>query len=158
MNKSLSRLLIVLFLTAFLSSACAVNGGYWVPPHATVTCPAIKLAALETSIPVIDLPVTVQEDVAPTSQPPEPLATDPAGDPPPVSTAPSSEVNDTPILYYAQAADTLPVVAVRFGVEPSEISSPEPIPERDFINPGQLLIIPRRLAEYNRLNPPDPGQ
>ena len=83
MNKSLSRLLIVLFLAACLSSACAVNGGYWVPPHATVTRPAIKLAALETSIPVIDLPVTVQETVAPTLEPPEPAATEPAGDLPP---------------------------------------------------------------------------
>jgi murein DD-endopeptidase MepM/ murein hydrolase activator NlpD len=152
MNKSLSRLLIVLFLAACLSSACAVNGGYWVPPHATVTRPAIKLAALETSIPVIDLPVTVQETVAPTLEPPEPVATEPAGDPPPVATASSDQVNDTPILYYSQAADTLPVVAVRFGVKPAEISSPQPIPERDFINPGQLLIIPRRLANTTASN------
>ena len=55
-------------------------------------------------------------------------------------------VNTAPILYYAQAADTLPVVAVRFGVKPAEITSPEPIPETTFINPGQLLIIPRRLS------------
>ena len=55
-------------------------------------------------------------------------------------------VNTAPILYYAQAADTLRVVAVRFGVKPEEITSPEPIPETSFINPGQLLIIPRRLS------------
>lgn len=54
-------------------------------------------------------------------------------------------VEDSPILYYAQAADTLKVVAVRFGVQPGEITSPDPIPETAFINPGQLLIIPRRL-------------
>jgi murein DD-endopeptidase MepM/ murein hydrolase activator NlpD len=57
-----------------------------------------------------------------------------------------SVVNTAPILYYAQAADTLPVVAVRFGVQPNEIFSAEPIPPSGFINPGQLLIIPRRLA------------
>ena len=55
-------------------------------------------------------------------------------------------VNTAPILYYAQAADTLRVVAVRFGVDQAEISSPEPVSDSGFINPGQLLIIPRRLT------------
>lgn len=55
-------------------------------------------------------------------------------------------VNSAPILYYAQAADTLPVVAVRFGVSAFEITSPEEIPETSFIDPGQLLIIPRKLT------------
>lgn len=55
-------------------------------------------------------------------------------------------VENTPLLYYVQAADTLPVVAVRFGVNPSEITSPEPISENEFLDPGQLLVIPRRLA------------
>jgi len=65
----------------------------------------------------------------------------------PVAATPTAEgLNIAPILYYAQAADTLPVVAVRFGVQPSEITSPDPIPETDFIDPGQLLIIPRRLG------------
>ena len=62
------------------------------------------------------------------------------------ATPTSDAVNTAPILYYAQAADTLPVVAVRFGVQPSEITSPDPIPETAFIDPGQLLIIPRRLG------------
>lgn len=51
----------------------------------------------------------------------------------------------SPILYYAQAADTLPTVAVRFGVQTDEITSPDPIPPTAFINPGQLLVIPTRL-------------
>jgi len=55
-------------------------------------------------------------------------------------------IKNAPILYYTQAADTLPVVAVRFGVSPSEISSSEPIPETGFIYPGTLLIIPPRLS------------
>lgn len=65
-------------------------------------------------------------------------------------TSPSDEivwVNSETILYYSQAADTLPVVAVRFGVDPSEIRSNEPIPERGFINPNQMLVIPRRLED-----------
>jgi len=55
-------------------------------------------------------------------------------------------VNTAPVLYYTQAGDTLPVVAVRFGVSPDEITSPEPIPPEALLNPGQLLIIPNRLA------------
>jgi murein DD-endopeptidase MepM/ murein hydrolase activator NlpD len=66
--------------------------------------------------------------------------------PTPTATPEIYVVNTAPILYYAQAADTLRVVAVRFGVKQEEITSTEPIPEQGFINPGQLLIIPRRLA------------
>jgi LasA protease len=68
------------------------------------------------------------------------------GDPTPTLTPTLPIVNTTPIIYYTQAGDTLPVVAVRYGVQPDEISSPEEIPERALFNPGQLLIIPNRLA------------
>ncbi len=62
-------------------------------------------------------------------------------------TLPAAEPDaSVPILYYAQAGDTLPAVAVRFGVLPEEITSPNPIPETALINPNQLLIIPRRLG------------
>ncbi len=50
-----------------------------------------------------------------------------------------------PILYYSQAGDTLRSLAFRFGVTPSEITSPDAIPPTAFINPGQLLIIPNRI-------------
>ncbi len=77
--------------------------------------------------------------------------------PTPTSTPEIYVVNTAPILYYAQAADTLRVVAVRFGVDKAEISSPEPINESGFINPGQLLIIPRHLTNTtaSRLLIPD---
>jgi LysM repeat protein len=55
-------------------------------------------------------------------------------------------INTTPVLYYTQAGDTLPVVAVRYGVQPEEITSPDPLPETALLNPKQLLIIPNRLA------------
>lgn len=57
--------------------------------------------------------------------------------------APLPVADNPPILYYAQAGDTLPVVAIRFGVDPSEITSTEPIPQTTLISPNQLLIIPR---------------
>ena len=56
---------------------------------------------------------------------------------------------DTPILYYAQSGDSLDVLAVHFGVEVSEITSTNPLPEEGFISPGQLLLIPSRLDQIS---------
>jgi LysM repeat protein len=76
------------------------------------------------------------------------IPTDPVSTAAPTPTITPTEeiVNTTPILYYTQAGDTLPLVAVRFGVEPEEIYSPEEIPDRALFNPGQVLVIPNRLA------------
>ncbi len=52
-----------------------------------------------------------------------------------------------PVLYYAQAGDTLSALAVRYGVAAAEITSPQSIPERGLISPGQLLVIPNRLID-----------
>lgn len=89
----------------------------------------------------------------PPADPPLPVDTPVAAEPTPTAAPPNlvptltpPAVNTTPILYNAQAADSLPVLAVRFGVDPSEIQSAEPIPETAFLHPGQLLIIPRRLG------------
>jgi len=65
---------------------------------------------------------------------------------PPLPTFTPPPINTTPILYYTQAADTLPAVAVRFGVRLEEITSPDPLPPNTLLPPNQLLIIPRRLV------------
>jgi LysM repeat protein len=65
---------------------------------------------------------------------------------PTVSPSPTIPANAPPFLYYVQAADTLPVVAVRFNVAVHEITSPDPIVTDTLLTPGQLLIIPRRLS------------
>jgi murein DD-endopeptidase MepM/ murein hydrolase activator NlpD len=75
-----------------------------------------------------------------------PVASGPTDVPVPTVTPTEEIINTTPFLYYTQAGDTLPLVAVRFGVQPGEISSPEEIPERSLFNPGQVLVIPNRLA------------
>ena len=61
------------------------------------------------------------------------------------STSPSP-TSSTPYFYYAQAGDSLRTVALRFGVEPAEITSSEVIPATGLITPNQLLVIPRRLG------------
>jgi murein DD-endopeptidase MepM/ murein hydrolase activator NlpD len=106
----------------------------------------------EVAAPVEEPPAPTQAIAAPTEASPtaDVQATEPTLPPSPTvvgpTITPQIEVVETaPILYYAQAAETLSTVAVRFGVQPEEITSPEPIPEKDFINPNQLLLIPRRL-------------
>jgi LasA protease len=148
MKHPLYKLLASILLLS-VASACA-SSGYFVPPAATHTTPPQAVALLaDTAVPeLIDPPATTEADPVatlagePTSTP---QTTFPAF-PQPVTSQPTTQVNTAPILYYAQAADTLRTVAIRFGVKPDEITSPDPIPPSDFIPPNQLLIIPRRLA------------
>ncbi len=67
---------------------------------------------------------------------------------PPTASNPDP-ANIPPILYYTQAGDTLPALAVRFGVSPDEIKTPEGelIPGNRFLNPDQLILIPDRLGD-----------
>ncbi len=51
-----------------------------------------------------------------------------------------------PIVYHAQAGDTLSVVATHFGVRIDQIQSNVELPEKSFINPGTLLVIPQLLV------------
>ena len=164
-------LLLVGLSTALLCTACATSSGFWIPPRSfaasfesdsapieKLVAPALdsgqELDSSTTSTPSDD-PFNVGRGIQPTYTPLIESAETPPPEQPPASsnygdTNPSSAVaavESAPILYYAQAADTLPVVAVRFAVDPSEITSNEPIPETGFINPGQLLVIPRKLDE-----------
>jgi murein DD-endopeptidase MepM/ murein hydrolase activator NlpD len=62
-------------------------------------------------------------------------------------------VNGDSILYYAQSGDWLPSVAIRFGVDVNEITSPKILPETGFIDAGTLLIIPDRLDKSVEYTP-----
>jgi len=53
--------------------------------------------------------------------------------------------DDTHILYYTIAGDSLPVVSLRFGVDMGSITSPNSIDPEGLLSPDQLLIIPNRL-------------
>ena len=52
-----------------------------------------------------------------------------------------------PITYYAQSGDSLGVLAVRFGVEVSDIRGANDILPDQLIPEGQVLFIPNRLGE-----------
>ncbi len=138
--RQTTRILAITLAIALLTISCSTSGGYWVPPHEATEQPSAQAVAMlnETEIPNLVPQSTPTEAAAPTIIDPEQQLPSPTFEPP--------AINNNPILYYVQAADTLRTVAIRFGVEPDEISSPDPISETDFLNPGQLLVIPRRLA------------
>jgi LasA protease len=52
-----------------------------------------------------------------------------------------------PLQYFSQSGDTLPGLAVRFGVDVEAITSDAPLPASGFIHPGQNLIIPNVLGQ-----------
>ncbi|MCK4741263.1 MAG: hypothetical protein KAS80_03170 [Anaerolineales bacterium] len=75
---------------------------------------------------------------------PEPLAS------PTFPATPTTMSMDEPelLLYEAQPGDSVHSVAVRFGILPEEVESPDPLPVNPgLIDPGQLLLIPRRLID-----------
>ena len=170
MKNFFYRLFFCLNLFSLLA-ACAspgapsASGGYWVPPSANTATLAVQPVVQTPSAPLQPLdPAATEASMANTSAVstpagPLPVEASPTALPPtetsefrpPTLAAPSATpeiytVDTAPILYYAQAADTLRVVAVRFGVKSEEIVSPDPLPQTGFINPGQLMIIPRKLT------------
>lgn len=161
--------LILLLLLSCITVSCATGGAlgaestYWIPPSAPQIAyfsasqnePALLPSDTPlsfTSTPELPTPTSTlipAETSTPVTTTSSPTETEDFISPTPAEPSPTPQVaviKNAPILYYTQAADTLPVVAVRFGVTPSDISSSEPIPETDFIYPGQLLIIPPRLS------------
>jgi len=125
-------------LVVLASLACALPAA--VPPPAAAGQPSPIVWMTNTPTQPAGQ-TTVEATPTPTENPPTVT-------PVPTVTLPPEAVNTAPYLYYAQAGDTLSALAVRFSVLPEEIVSPDnPIPENGLIDPGQLLVIPRRL--YN---------
>ncbi|HJW89925.1 MAG TPA: hypothetical protein VJ436_04715 [Anaerolineales bacterium] len=111
----------------------------------TVTLPQTPLTT-ENAVPSPTLPLAINSTPVQSVPPEDTPAPETSTPPPPTITATPPLVNTTPFLYYTQAGDTLPVVAFRFGVQPEEITSPVPLPAEALLNPGLLLVIPRRIA------------
>jgi len=115
-------------------SACGPLWGTNKPTFtATPTQPVFWTADPPTPIPTW----TPQPTFTPTSTP----------FPPTPTLTPVSVTQRAPLLYYAQAGDSLSAVAAHFGVEASEITSSETLPETGLLLPDTLLIIPNRLGE-----------
>ncbi len=146
MKKFVPVSLIILVLiscnlpTQGLPAFIAPSGNASPTPNWAATLQA-AVPSTATPVPINDTPVETPVATAIEEQAP------PAEGPPPT---PRSD--NTPILYYSQAGDTIDAVAFRFDVSVDEIASPEPFPMVGFINPNQLLIIPNRLGNTTSIN------
>lgn len=94
--------------------------------------------------------ITPSPTVVPTitSTPTPGIPQAPASATPPPTPTQSSAGNPETVVYEAQAGDNLRAVAIRFGVLPQDIQPAEGnLPtEMDLVDPGTLLLIPRRLG------------
>lgn len=139
---------IALAVSALVLAILACSQGYVSPYDLTATAlfvpggaggaeitPEAEIQPVEGNEPV------ATESVLPTDHQPAPTSQLILPTPAPNTTP------QPPLLYYTQAGDTLPVVAVHFGVAQEEITSNESFPVEGFLPPGKLLIIPNRLSE-----------
>ena len=143
----------VVFVWTFITLACTRT--YVGPADLTATVAARQPGqpAAVTSEPAAALPATPQP-VDPQPQPTAAAIGSGGEQAPPrildtVQPAQPEKPKSTrrpPILYYAQAGDTLPAAAVRFGVAVEQITSPDPLPAGpSLLRPGQLLLVPAEL-------------
>ena len=144
MKINTKRIRLILGMLAIWASTVVCSSGYITPGSVAATA-----AAEESLIPptAFFIPPTAKPtDLPPPSSTPEP--TEEFVEPSPTPT-PLDSVSDTaPILYSAQSGDSIALVAIHFGVNPSDISSPQDIP-KGLIPAGQLLIIPSVLTEIS---------
>ena len=143
--RQLHKLVVLLLVCASLLSACGSD--LWGSSALYQTAiPSLTPFQPATASPTD--PATVTATLAPATDTPTPepsptftsAPTDTALPPGPTATAGQS------LVYASQSGDSLDVVAIHFGVAPSEITSPVPLPAVGFIDPETRLIIPNRLG------------
>lgn len=121
------RLLACGLLVAFVTSVC--SSGYITPGSLAATQQfAEAQAATASAFVPTNTPTNLPEET------PTYMAL-------PTATPRESPSPAPPFLYTAQSGDTLETLAVRFGVSPDEIASPQDIPA-GLINAGQIFTIP----------------
>ena len=151
----MKRLLPILFITSMLVTACGQTSSLW----GTYSTPTAESATFIPSLPpTVPLPASVTPTLTPTdtatftiTPTSIPFVTStplPTQSTPNVSGTALLPTFDVPtILYYSQSGDTLPAVATRFDVSLSDIRSNVDIPQTALINPGTLLLIPKRITD-----------
>jgi len=102
-----------------------------------------------------DLRQTVEAMPSPVSLTPEPSVNITPGATSAVYSVPSPypSPEGATYEYETRSGDTLSGLAGRFGVEPGEITSQSPLPEKGFLTPGTLLSIPDRLEDLSPAQP-----
>jgi murein DD-endopeptidase MepM/ murein hydrolase activator NlpD len=136
---NIHKVVICGLVLAFVSLSCAIgvldqNDPLFNAPNSGGLWTATPSLVFPTDQPMLT------ETIAPPVSGILPLSTD-------IPTPASVPVDTAPLLYYTQAGDTLPVVAIRFGVDAAEINSPSgSLPSTGLLNPNTLLIIPHKLV------------
>lgn len=141
----MKQLISFFVATSFLLVSCAGTPSLW-GQYLTPTPPG-GIRPSSTPVPIIP-PQTpkvsvfeaVAETVTPTASFSEAFVTQ--ENTPFVESTSAPTASAPTVLYYAQSGDWLPAVAVRFGVDVKDIVSPKPLPERELLDPGTLLLIP----------------
>lgn len=150
MKRFIPHLLIVFLLLSSCEQTPSLWGTYTTPTSAfTATIPTIPDTSTPTATPrpsptltFTPTPTLIPLDYTPPS-PGTPAALE-------ATLTPTFDVPAT--LYYAQSGDTVPSLAARFGVDPSDVRADTPLPESGLIKPGTLLVIPDRITEQTTPN------
>jgi LasA protease len=100
--------------------------------------PALPAAPTSQSDPKVDL--TLRPTIAQANAVLIPTAAPQIAATPTISATPLP-----PYVYTTQSGDYLANLAARFGVDPGQINSANPIPKEGLINPGQTMVIPRKF-------------
>ncbi|MEX2143523.1 MAG: LysM peptidoglycan-binding domain-containing protein [Anaerolineales bacterium] len=124
-------------LAAFATVVC--NTGYITPGSLAETEQAEQnLSASATVLNALLVPASTESGLPTQFASPTALAS------PSIEASPTPAESPTPaapFVYTAQSGDSLAALAVRFGVAPEEIASPQDIPS-GLIDAGQILTIP----------------
>lgn len=151
-NGLARRVAVAVVLLTLWLAPLACSGQFTSPAKLTATAadPAVAVTGLQPAGAVLSTltPLAVSSPTATAQPTPTPLHA-----PSPIPAPTSGTPKDAPILYYTQAGDTLKALALRFNVQPSEITSPDHIPTEGLLNPGELLLIPPRLTALSNSKP-----
>ncbi len=142
-NASIKIILFMIFASLPLMFC---SSGYITPDSLTAIAAPIIETALPTAYFVLptDSPNIESTKILPsTTTDPNKIATEA---PNPTETLEPISADTPPLLYFAQSGDTVPALANRFGVNQFEIVSAEEIPDHGYLSPGQMMMIPLRLA------------
>ena len=147
---------IVFLLTTCILTACVGNVSLWgeyQTPTPSSDFPTLASPVLDENPTEIFVQSPSTPTLEPTPTPTELLNTVVTQSPIVISPLFTPTADNNSLLYTAQSGDWLPAVANRFGVNASEITSTRPLPEKGFIDPGTLLIIPNRLDKTLEYTP-----
>ncbi|GAB4419813.1 MAG: hypothetical protein Kow002_07760 [Anaerolineales bacterium] len=145
----MKRIIGTLTLISFLLGACGSAPSLWGEhPTPTPNLPFDSyhpVLAPATAIPTNASQANTPLTISPTPYNTRVVAVNSPTARPEITLSPTQ--GKAPVLYYAQSGDTLNAVAVRFGVQPEEITSSQSLPKTRLIDPGTLLVIPDKIDE-----------